>query len=136
VLKPDNIIVPLIEEGLDKRHIPFTAEWFPHSAARPFRYSFLLDGGIPALVELGVPKHGLQSVEWALWPAASDVEFEFERSGVWPGKAWGSAIIDRQLNFAVMVSAPMHCRRSVRSRLLSLPNRSVDELRLTIGWAA
>ena len=130
-----NIAVPLIEEGVDRRLIAFSEPWFPAEECTPMRYEAVI-GGLPAVVELAVPAHGLQGVTYVVSPARPEAPFDLSSlNAEWPGDVWGTAIIDRRLKFCVL-PVRFHCRIGERSFVKALPCRDFDELRMPIGLAA
>ena len=133
--KAADIIVPLIEVGLDRREVTYPDDWYP---PQPIRYSCEVSG-IPALVQLRAPSEGMQRVDWCLYPESDDASFEGfwnARERKWPGDVWGIAFIDRRIRFAVDADLPFRCRRDARHILRRFAPRNADDLRLSIGWAA
>ena len=130
-----NIIVPLLEIGLDRREVTYADDWYP---PQPIRYQCEIFG-LPALVQLRTPSEGTQWVDWCLNPKGADAAFEGfwnrnERD--WPGDIWGIAMIDRRIRFAVDADLPIRYRKGCRSLLDRFPRRGADELRMAIDWAA
>lgn len=130
-----DIVVPLLEVGLDRREVTYRDDWYP---SQPIRYECEVFG-IPALVQLAVPKEGKQWVDWCLNPVSSGASFNgiwHGRTRDWPGDVWGVAMIDRRIRFSVDADLPFRRRRNTRSLLRRFAHRSTEELRMGIDWAA
>ncbi len=93
-----------------------THYWMPMENDKAIRYHVTING-MDAVVEVEPARNGLQKLNWAVLPKSMDVKFPmFAECNSWPGQAWGSAIINRQIGFSINPNVRLHCKPAIRDQ--------------------
>lgn len=70
------IVINLMNTALDYGLIDRSDPWFPNNTEPFIRISTIVDGDIPAVVDVSGWYHGVCSLRCALWPKSPDVSLD------------------------------------------------------------
>ena len=107
------IVINLVNTALNYGLIDRSDPWFPNNTEPFIRISTIVDGDIPAVVDVSGWYDGVCSLRWALWRKSPDVSLDISPfSNPWPGEVWGTAYVERHHGLVLWDTGRIHCRES------------------------
>ena len=110
------IVIILLNTALDHGLVDRNDPWFPNRTEPFIRLSMMVDGDVPAVVDVSGWQDGICTLRWALWPKSLEISLDVSPySNPWPGEVWGTASVDRRYGLVLSDHGRSHCREK-RSR--------------------